>query len=112
MVGAKVEDRLRIRRGLKAVVSAGMMRANTRAGKVLLVGTVMCWQQSELSGAPAVHELQLRPGCRVPCRSDHRSGEQYPTELKARVLPCRRWRWQVTHGWQGCVVLTSQPCSW
>lgn len=36
VVGAKVEDRLRIRRGLKAVVSAGMMRANTRAGKVLL----------------------------------------------------------------------------
>ena len=46
VVGAKVEDRLRIRRGLKAVVSAGMMRANTRAGKVLLVNTVMCWQQS------------------------------------------------------------------
>lgn len=35
VVGAKVEDRLRIRRGLKASVSAGMMRANTRAGKVL-----------------------------------------------------------------------------
>jgi hypothetical protein len=34
VVGAKVEDRLRLRRGLKAVVSAGMMRANTRAGKV------------------------------------------------------------------------------
>ena len=34
VVGAKLEDRLRIRRGLKAVVSAGMMRANTRSGQV------------------------------------------------------------------------------
>lgn len=34
MVGAKLEDRLRIRRGLKAVVSAGVMRANTRTGQV------------------------------------------------------------------------------
>ncbi len=35
-MGAKLEDRLRIRRGLKAVVSAGVMRANTRTGKVCL----------------------------------------------------------------------------
>jgi hypothetical protein len=37
VMGAKLEDRLRIRRGLKAVVSAGVMRANTRTGKEMAI---------------------------------------------------------------------------
>ena len=32
--GAKLEDRFKVRRGIKAVASAGMMTANSRSGKV------------------------------------------------------------------------------
>jgi hypothetical protein len=69
VVGAKVEDRLRIRRGLKAVVSAGMMRANTRAGKVppclMLQGLGsacrLLWAAFSVPGFTAWYlELQLR----------------------------------------------------
>ena len=67
--GAKLEDRLRLRRGLKAVVSGGLMKVNTRQAKAR-------WRGRESKGASVQQEEQIhqvyvllchQPPCK-PCR--------------------------------------------
>lgn len=74
MVGAKLEDRLRIRRGLKAVVSAGVMRANTRNGQVCIRDTAcavcICdlpdvWAETDLR--PRAPDSMTAEWHRLPC---------------------------------------------